>query len=78
MPVDLKNVLKELYSQRERLERVITSLEALHQDTVGAQPAGQKSNRGRKSMGPEERRVVSERMRNYWAARRKNKVLTAS
>jgi hypothetical protein len=29
MPIDLRNVLKDLYTQREGLEHVITSLEAL-------------------------------------------------
>jgi hypothetical protein len=29
------------------------------------------SHRGRKSMAEEERRIVSERMKKYWASRRK-------
>lgn len=78
MPIDLRKVLKDLYTQRERLEHVITSLEALQQGSAGELPALKKTNRGRKSMGPEERREVSERMRKYWAARRKKKTLAAS
>jgi hypothetical protein len=77
MPIDLRKVLKDLYTQRERLEHVITSLEALQQGSAAGVPPHKKSNRGRKSMGPEERREVSERMRKYWAARRK-KTLVAN
>jgi hypothetical protein len=77
MSLDLKSVLKDLYAQRERLERVITSLESLQDGSVTGLLIPKKSNRGRKSMGPEERREVSERMRRYWAARRKKKALGA-
>jgi len=78
MSIDLRKVLKDLYTQRERLEHVITSLEALQQGSIAGLPTEKKSNRGRKSMGAEERREVSERMRKYWAARRKKKTLAAS
>ena len=78
MPIDLRKVLKDLYTQRERLEHVITSLEALQQDSAVGLPPQKKTNRGRKSMGADERREVSERMRKYWMARRKKKTLAAS
>jgi len=78
MSIDLRKVLKDLYTQRERLEHVITSLEALQQGSTAGLPTEKKSNRGRKSMGAEERREVSERMRKYWAARRKKKTMAAS
>ncbi|MGA2193801.1 MAG: hypothetical protein ABSH40_00915 [Bryobacteraceae bacterium] len=77
MPIDLRKVLKDLYTQRDRLEHVITSLEALQQGSAAELLPQKKTNRGRKSMGPEERREVSERMRKYWAARRKKKTQTA-
>ncbi len=77
MPIDLRNILKNLYTQRERLEQVIKSLEALHQGSAGGLPPQNKTNRGRKSMGAKERREVSERMRKYWAARRKMKTQAA-
>jgi hypothetical protein len=63
--MDLWKALKELHLERQRLDRVIATLEALDS---GDEP---KSRRGRKSMPPDERRVVSERMRKYWATRRK-------
>ena len=69
MPIDLRKVLKDLYTQREQMEHVITSLEALQQGSSAGLPLQKKTNRGRKSMSPEERREVSERMRKYWKAR---------
>jgi hypothetical protein len=78
MPIDLRDVLKDLYTQRELLERVITSLEALQQGLAAGLFPQKKTNRGRKSMGAEERREVSERMRKYWGARRKKKTLAGS
>ena len=78
MPIDLRDVLKDLYTQRELLERVITSLEAMQQGLAAGLSPQKKTNRGRKSMGAEERREVSERMRKYWGARRKKKTLAGS
>ena len=77
MPIDLRNVLKDLYTQRELLERVITSLEAMQQGLAAGLSPQKKTNRGRKSMGDAERREVSERMRRYWA-RHKKKTLAES
>jgi hypothetical protein len=72
--MDLFKAIQELYVEKERLERVIASLEEL-QRSAGAVPAltqGAK-RRGRKFMDPKERQEVSERMKKYWAARRKEK-----
>lgn len=70
--MDLYKAIQDLYAEKEKLERVIASLEEL-QRTAGslpAPPAGGK-RRGRKSMSPKEREEVSERMKKYWAGRRK-------
>ena len=64
--MDYWATLEELNRERARLDKVIKSLEAL---AGGRQPAPI-SRRGRKSMSEAERRIVSERMRNYWASRR--------
>ena len=72
--MDLFKAIQELYAEKERLERVIASLEEL-QRSAGAVPAlteGVK-RRGRKFMDPKERQEVSDRMKNYWAARRKDR-----
>jgi hypothetical protein len=66
--MDYKCALNELYQERQQLGEVIKNLESLQQ---GKQPHPL-SRRGRKSMPAEEREIVSERMRNYWASRRRN------
>jgi hypothetical protein len=70
--MDLYKAIQDLYAEKEKLERVIASLEEL-QKTAGAAPALPKSSkrRGRKSMSSEERQEVSERMKKYWSGRRK-------
>ena len=70
--MDLYKAIQELYAEKEKLERVIASLEEL-QKTAGSlplPPSGSK-RRGRKSMSSKEREEVSERMKRYWANRRK-------
>ncbi len=69
--MDLYKAIQELYAEKEKLERVIASLEEL-QRTAGGVPVLAKSGkrRGRKSMSSKERREVSERMKKYWASRR--------
>lgn len=69
--MDLYKAIQELYEEKERLERVIASLEEL-QRTAGValeQPKPPR-RRGRKSMTSAERQEVSERMKQYWADRR--------
>jgi hypothetical protein len=74
--MDLQKVLRELYEEKKRLEEVIASLEALQSGATArgldseATPDGVK-RRGRKSMGPEERTKVSQRMKTYWAGKRR-------
>jgi hypothetical protein len=72
--MDLYKAIQDLYAEKEKLERVIASLEEL-QRTAGSLPALPKpaKRRGRKSMNPAERQEVSERMRKYWASRRQPK-----
>ena len=69
--MDLYKAIQELYAEKEKLERVIASLEEL-QRTGGTIPPlpNPAKRRGRKSMSPLERQQVSERMRKYWAGRR--------
>jgi len=69
--MDLYKAIQDLYAEKEKLERVIASLEEL-QRTAGALPSLPKpaKRRGRKSMNSSERQEVSERMRKYWASRR--------
>jgi len=72
--MDLYKAIQDLYAEKEKLERVIASLEEL-QRTAGSVPVLPKpvKRRGRKSMNSSERQEVSERMRKYWASRREQK-----
>ena len=72
--MDLFRAIQELYAEKERLERVIASLEEL-QRSAGAvtAPTDGVRRRGRKFMDPKERQEVSDRMKKYWAARRKER-----
>jgi hypothetical protein len=72
--MDLYKLIQHLKAEKEELERVIALMEEL-QGAVGRciPPAsGSGQRRGRKSMGPEERQDVSERMKKYWASWRKS------
>jgi len=67
-------LLRTYTLRRKKLERAIASLEAL-QRAGGELPRLPNSGkrRGRKSMNLQERAEVSERMKKYWANRRKHK-----
>ena len=70
--MDLYKAIQDLYAEKEKLERVIASLEELQQTTGSVPlPPSVGKRRGRKSMGANERQEVSERMKRYWANRRK-------
>lgn len=68
--MDIWKALQELHAERQRLDKVIATLEALKSDSSGASIPKPRSTRGRKSMPAHERRLVSERMKRYWEARR--------
>ena len=68
--MDLYKAIRELYAEKERLERVIASLEELQRTATEAEALPERKRRGRKSMDPKEREQVSERMKKYWANRR--------
>jgi hypothetical protein len=72
--MDLYKAIQDLYAEKEKLERVIASLEEL-QRNAGSLPLSSLGGkrRGRKSMGAKEREEVSARMKRYWASRRKGK-----
>ena len=70
--MDLEKAIEHLHAERERLEKVIAALEELQRSSTGtALEPRPVTRRGRKSMGSAERQQVSERMKKYWASRRK-------
>jgi len=73
LPVDLYKVIRELIEERRRIDGIIHRLERVMAEEVARAkaPPKPKKRRGRKGMNPEQRLEVSERMRKYWAERRK-------
>ncbi len=69
--MDLYKAIRALYDEKKRLDKLIESLEELHARDVRAERPVARSRRGRKKMSAAERLEVSERMKKYWAARRK-------
>ena len=63
----LERSIAALEAERDRLNEAIESLRKLQFETRPVFPKGQ---RGRKSMGIEERKQVSLRMQEYWKARK--------
>jgi hypothetical protein len=69
--MDLYKAIQDLYAEKEKLERVIASLEELQRSSENLPDVPRPvKRRGRKSMGAKERQEVSERMKKYWESRR--------
>jgi hypothetical protein len=71
--MDYSQTITVLKQQRLVLDETIAALERL---ATGGPPPFEEpkiERRGRKGMDPQEREMVSIRMRNYWAARRSGK-----
>jgi len=67
--MDLYRIISELVQERDRLARIIESLEGI--PAAGrAVPKPPAKRRGRKSMDNKGRKEVSERMKLYWEKRR--------
>ncbi len=62
--MDYSKVLRELRADKAKLDTAIATLESL----IGGK--GEPITRSRKGMSENQRKEVSERMRNYWASRR--------
>jgi len=67
--MDLYKIIRELVQERDRLERLIQSLEEVN-STSRIVPRLPGKRRGRKSMDSSARAEVSQRMKKYWAQRR--------
>ena len=67
--MDLYRIIFELVQERNRLQKIIESLESMD---PGAEPPARVplKKRGRKSMDRAARDEVSARMKRYWAKRR--------
>ena len=67
--MDLQKTIDFLRGEIAKLERVVDSVEELRDGVTDSRL--QKKRGGRKSMSAEERQQAAERMRRYWAGRRK-------
>ena len=68
--MELPKLIEKLREERAKLDNVITALEQLDSTMFEAKKVVRKK-RGRKSMDEEGRKEVSERMKRYWASRRR-------
>jgi len=68
--MELPKLIEKLREERAKLDHVITALEQLDSTMFEAKKVVRKK-RGRKSMDEEGRKEVSERMKRYWASRRR-------
>ena len=71
--MDLRATIRQLEMDKARIELALAELTQLQNGNGGivvASHRGLRSNRGRKSMGSEERQEVSLRMKKYWAEQR--------
>ena len=67
--MELDSIIRELRTEKERLDRAIASLEELTR-TGAVTPMVVAKRRGRKTMDEDERKEVSARMREYWRKRK--------
>jgi hypothetical protein len=64
--MDLHDAIRDLQEERDKLTQLIGALEEFKR--TGSLP--RPSRRGRKTMGEDERKNVSERMKKYWEERK--------
>ena len=70
--MDTTRLIKDLLSEKGRIERAIAALDALSSDSTGSQitrTAGA-NKAGRRKMSPAARKRISMMMKKRWAARR--------
>lgn len=67
--MDIYRIIGQLVHERDRLEKLIQSLEE-RKLSAKAPPVAPKRHRGRKSMDSAARTEVSARMKRYWEQRR--------
>lgn len=76
--MELRPVIEFLTNQRAALDETIACLERLSAGSTLPDVISAPKRRGRKFMAEEDRQKVSQRMKDYWAARRSAKTHAAS
>jgi hypothetical protein len=76
--MDLARIIQDLQEDRDRIERVIASLEDLQRNAVEIPELPKSKKRGRKPMPLQERQEVSARMKRYWVRFRSDRTQEGS
>lgn len=71
--MDLKSIVEQLKSERDRLSQAITALEGAQTSTGRARRKVAKVNPGKRRLSAEARRRISEAQKKRWARQRKQK-----
>jgi hypothetical protein len=74
--MDIYRIIQDLVEERNRVDRIIASLEEMAGSGKTSTSGTGRNHRGRKSMDAKGRKEVSERMKRYWANRRKEQPKT--
>jgi len=70
--MDLKSIVVQLKSERDRIDEAIAALESVKTPTGRAtKTVGTRRGRGRRRMSAEARRRISEAQKKRWAGQRK-------
>jgi hypothetical protein len=69
--MNINKAIRDLYAEKKRLDNVIASLEEMQHTAALVNAAVPEKKRGRKAMDEQARQQVSDRMKRYWAGRRK-------
>ncbi|MGD1068645.1 MAG: hypothetical protein ABSB15_00770 [Bryobacteraceae bacterium] len=73
--MDIYRIIRELLEERNRVDKIIASLDEMASEGRKSPSEAGRGRRGRKSMDAAARREVSERMKRYWAKRRVGQAL---
>ena len=70
MDINIENLIGQFRAEITKIENIIQVLETYQGTSETPNGPRVRDKRGRKSMSPEERALVSARMKRYWAKRR--------
>jgi hypothetical protein len=76
--MDLAKIINDLTEDKRRIEAAIAMLEDLQRTSVQVPELPKPKRKGRKPMPPEERQVVSDRMKRYWQRYREKRRMVSS
>lgn len=71
--MEIQKVIEYLNHQRAMIDETISCLERLSEGSTPTASSVSAKRRGRKFMHDDDRKKVSERMKQYWASRRRER-----